>query len=321
MIHRRNGFNKKETVNILPKENSEEMGAAIFLLRDRFAKAPTRKTPNAAGTDLYTIHPESVPAFSHAEIQTGIAVKIPDGHFGKIEAISSMTRETGYIIGAGIVDSDFDGEITIHLINPTSSPIALTEHQRIAQMIIQPYFNERSFVVHNDSPLRYELETARILFGHRGQSGQHAIKEANIIRPTVTHRPSGPMYQNLVPEYTYQSREQAKLLCHAKSYQLRREAEEAAVQKAFQVDKILYEDDPDEQRQGEELRTRPRAQPYPKRRAATSRFVVEKVQVPSTSNLEEQWNDLPIRQQVDVNPQPLDLTNDHQKSTETEDSN
>jgi dUTP pyrophosphatase len=54
---------------------------------------------------------------------------------------SSVALNYGLIIGAGIIDSDYTGQIYVLLINPTPQHVRIDVGAKIAQMVIVPYHN------------------------------------------------------------------------------------------------------------------------------------------------------------------------------------
>jgi len=106
------------------------------------AKLPTRAHDNDAGWDLYAA--ETFGGFGdlpvdHVTIPTGIAVEIPEGHFGLIKSRSSLSSKHGVNVTAGVVDSGYRGEIGVVL--QTTSPQGMpqiAQGDKIAQMIVLP---------------------------------------------------------------------------------------------------------------------------------------------------------------------------------------
>lgn len=88
------------------------------------------KSDGAAAIDIYAL-PTKNGYFDG--YKTGIAVEIPEGYVGIITPRSS-TGIKGYTIKntIGVIDSDYRGEIKLHLFTPVTQKI------RIAQMLIMP---------------------------------------------------------------------------------------------------------------------------------------------------------------------------------------
>lgn len=120
-------------------------------------KSPTRGTEKSAGIDFYV--PENFECLlapgKDALIPSGIKMEIPAGYMligadksgvvtskqaclsagrtPKAEAFNSTV-----IIGAKIIDEDFQGEIHIHLINTGKQPVHIKPGMKIAQFILVP---------------------------------------------------------------------------------------------------------------------------------------------------------------------------------------
>lgn len=107
---------------------------------DHRATLPTRGTPRSAGIDLYAIEENRVFPGDQVSIRTGIAMAIPDGYVGLIWPRSSLAVKYGVTVEAGVIDSDYRGEVTVLLRNNTKN-LALTFNagDRVAQMVIQAY--------------------------------------------------------------------------------------------------------------------------------------------------------------------------------------
>ena len=88
------------------------------------------KSDGAAAIDIYAL-PTKNGYFDG--YKTGIAVEIPEGYVGIIVPRSS-TGIKGYTMKntIGVIDSDYRGEIKLHLFIPVTQKI------RIAQMLIMP---------------------------------------------------------------------------------------------------------------------------------------------------------------------------------------
>ena len=65
---------------------------------------------------------------------TGITVEIPQGFVGLLMPKS----RNDHLLGAGVVDAGYQGEIRIKIVNPTDKPLLITEGQAIGQMLILP---------------------------------------------------------------------------------------------------------------------------------------------------------------------------------------
>jgi dUTP pyrophosphatase len=105
-------------------------------------KTPEKGHPGDAGIDLF-YNPEKeevkyIDAHSTVLLKTGIKVEVPLGHVLKIQNRSSMSLKKGCIVGAGIVDPLYEGEIGVVLHNISGKSIQINPKDKIAQMILFP---------------------------------------------------------------------------------------------------------------------------------------------------------------------------------------
>ena len=102
-------------------------------LRDD-AIIPTRKHPSDAGIDFYAVEPLTIAPHSFGIIKTGITVEIPDGFVG----IMKPKSRNDHLLGAGVIDAGYQGEIQIKLANITDEPLRIDYRQAVGQMVILP---------------------------------------------------------------------------------------------------------------------------------------------------------------------------------------
>jgi dUTP pyrophosphatase len=111
---------------------------------DERAIIPTRKNPRDAGLDLHTLDGVWVEPLEYGIVKTGIVVEIPRWHIGWITNKSSKN----YLIGGGIIDEGYRGEILVKIINTTNNTISMAPGLPIAQLLIIPV---KIFDVHETS--------------------------------------------------------------------------------------------------------------------------------------------------------------------------
>ena len=105
-------------------------------------KIPKIQTPKSAGYDLYANSDGCVKGMSHKLIKTKIRIKIPDNYCGQIWPRSSLSLKNGIETGAGIIDSDYQGELGVILYNHTDTDFNFSSDMRIAQLLIIPIVNK-----------------------------------------------------------------------------------------------------------------------------------------------------------------------------------
>ena len=104
---------------------------------------PTRGTSFSAGLDLYADNSEPVTIQPHCKmaLQTGISMELPDGFFGGVYPRSGISTKRGLRLCncVGVIDSDYRGNIGVSLYNDSNEPQTIEPHERVAQLVIQPY--------------------------------------------------------------------------------------------------------------------------------------------------------------------------------------
>jgi dUTP pyrophosphatase len=106
------------------------------------ALVPVKKSSDAAAYDLFSIETIGLPPNKVTAVKTGVALEIPKGWKGEIYSRSGLALK-GLVVAnqPGKIDSDYRGPIQILLHNWTSSYIALTRGDRIAQLEINPVYD------------------------------------------------------------------------------------------------------------------------------------------------------------------------------------
>ncbi len=101
------------------------------------AVIPTRGSAEAAGLDLYSLESVEIPAGKRALLRTGIAMAIPKGTVGLIWPRSKLAAKQGIDVLAGVVDSDYRGEIHVSLLNTGEDAVEIRKGDKTAQILIQ----------------------------------------------------------------------------------------------------------------------------------------------------------------------------------------
>jgi dUTP pyrophosphatase len=105
-----------------------------YTLVDSSACAPTRKHSTDAGIDLYCNESKIIPVQEFAIIRTGIRIDVPKGYMLQIWPKS----KADFLIGAGIVDQDYKGEILVKVFNGTKYPLGFGIGTPVAQAVLVP---------------------------------------------------------------------------------------------------------------------------------------------------------------------------------------
>jgi len=99
------------------------------------ATIPSRQSIGAGGYDLYLADDFVLDSNQRKLAPTGITVAIPSNCYGRIAPRSSLAVQ-GIDVGAGVIDSDYRGEVNVLLIN-TGEQRKFKKGERIAQLILQ----------------------------------------------------------------------------------------------------------------------------------------------------------------------------------------
>ena len=119
-----------EVYNIKWKEDEFEQRIIIKEL-DARTRIPCRKSEGAAGYDLYGIEEVTIPQGGRSLIKTGLAMVIPEGLYGRIAPRSGLALTKGLSVGAGVIDSDYRGEIGVLLFNQGKEDVVIKVGDRI----------------------------------------------------------------------------------------------------------------------------------------------------------------------------------------------
>ena len=103
------------------------------------ALLPKKGSEFAAGYDLHALTATVVPARGKVLVSTGIAMAIPEGNYGRIAPRSGLAAKHSIDVGAGVIDSDYRGEVKVLLFNLGDTDFEVKEEDRIAQLIIEKY--------------------------------------------------------------------------------------------------------------------------------------------------------------------------------------
>jgi dUTP pyrophosphatase len=100
---------------------------------------PNRATEGSAGYDLRAVENAIIKARRQEAIPTGISFEIPVGFVGQIWPRSGMAAKNSIDVLAGVIDSDYRGEIKVILFNHSNVNYRINAGDRIAQMLIVPF--------------------------------------------------------------------------------------------------------------------------------------------------------------------------------------
>jgi dUTP pyrophosphatase len=133
-----------------------------FLKVSAYASAPTKSSNSAAGFDLKSAEDIIVKSKQTTLIETGIAIQLPPGTYGRIAPRSGISLHNDILVNAGVIDADYTGTLQIVLYNLSDLDFLVRTGDRVAQLICECCVLPNLVEVHHS----YELGQTQ-----RGSSG------------------------------------------------------------------------------------------------------------------------------------------------------
>ena len=127
---------KRSAETALTPEKREPTSLQTMKLLDK-AIIPTKGSRFAAGHDIYAVTEGLVPAKGQTLVETGIAIGLPEGTYGRLAARSGMASKMGIGVGDGVIDADYTGEVKVIVRNHCKADCVFKVGDRIAQLIIE----------------------------------------------------------------------------------------------------------------------------------------------------------------------------------------
>jgi len=129
-IQARNGPTAKSD----PKANYQSVRVEKLSNKARVLR---KGSAEAGGHDLYANEGTNVPARGQAIVGTGIAIGLPHDTYGRIAPRSSLAVKHRLMTNAGVIDSDYRGEVKVVLANLGDQPYPVERGDQIAKLIIE----------------------------------------------------------------------------------------------------------------------------------------------------------------------------------------
>jgi dUTP pyrophosphatase len=108
-----------------------------FKQLDDRAVLPARGSAFAAGLDICSIEDVVIEPRQRATARTGLAVAIPHGFYGRVAPRSGLAVKQGLDVLAGVIDSDYRGELCCVLYNTSDTAIVLPAGSKVCQLIVE----------------------------------------------------------------------------------------------------------------------------------------------------------------------------------------
>ncbi len=113
------------------------MDLLYFKQLDPRATLPTRGSSSSAGLDIHSIEDIRIEPHQRAVARSGLSVAIPEGFYGRVAPRSGLAVKHGLDVLAGVIDSDYRGELLCALYNTGDSTISLPAQSKICQLILE----------------------------------------------------------------------------------------------------------------------------------------------------------------------------------------
>lgn len=125
----------------------EDPSQTVRALSPKFVKLtedatlPMRGTPGSAGYDLVSREGMCIGPGERKLVSTGVGwTEIPECCVGFIKPRSGMALKHGMDVMAGVIDSDYAGEINVLLINHSDVDYVIQAGDRVAQLVVLQWF-------------------------------------------------------------------------------------------------------------------------------------------------------------------------------------
>lgn len=138
-----------------------------FCKLDSRATIPSKAHDDDLGFDLHTLEQVTLEPGVVTKVRTGIVTQFPAWCGGLIRDRSGVATKKGVFVVAGVIDTQYTGEIIVAFQNPTGQPVTFEAGDRIAQMIITPVIPVQAEEI-TDAMLQETLRGAKG-FGSTGQ--------------------------------------------------------------------------------------------------------------------------------------------------------
>jgi dUTP pyrophosphatase len=149
------------TPNTSPRQDAVSVPAAV----GDGGVLPEYASPHAAGADLRASEAVEIPPGSRHAVATGLRLQLPPRHVGLVWPRSGLAVRHGIDTLAGVIDSDYRGEVRVVLVNHGREPFRIAPGDRVAQLLLQRV--ERAAFVSTDA--LEDTERAEGGFGSTGR--------------------------------------------------------------------------------------------------------------------------------------------------------
>ena len=112
-------------------------GAELKVVVGAGGALPEYASAAAAGADLRASEAVEIAPGARAAVPTALRLEIPPGHVGLVWPRSGLAVRHGIDTLAGVIDSDYRGELKVVLVNHGDQPLRIAPGDRVAQLLVQ----------------------------------------------------------------------------------------------------------------------------------------------------------------------------------------
>jgi dUTP pyrophosphatase len=136
------------------------------------AFSPVKGSEKAAGFDLRAAYNYMVPSNGKELVKTDLQVEIPEGCYGRVAPRSGLALESFIDVGAGVIDSDYRGNVGVLLFNFGEQDFVIHKGDRVAQLICEKIEYPELEEVKKDLPITKRGDGG---FGSTGINGEGSV--------------------------------------------------------------------------------------------------------------------------------------------------
>lgn len=97
-----------------------------------------RGSLGAAGYDLFATEPVTLLPGQRRTVPTGVRLRLSESIVGLVRDRSGLAARFGVTVLAGVLDSDYRGEVGVVLLNTGPDAVAVPAGDRVAQLLFVP---------------------------------------------------------------------------------------------------------------------------------------------------------------------------------------
>jgi dUTP pyrophosphatase len=116
------------------------------------AQAPRRTRAGDAGLDLRCVEGFQLAPGERRKVGTGVAIALPATVCGLVVPRSGLAANDGVAPFLGLIDPNFRGEVCVTLLNTSAAEFVAAAGDRIAQLLLVPFWLPQLRVVDALSP-------------------------------------------------------------------------------------------------------------------------------------------------------------------------